>query len=80
MDRYIFPAVFEPGDKKGYVVTFPDLPDCITEGDTMEEALWWRKSWNGQAEGKNTAVFQRACAQAFFCHAPPGGGDGSTIT
>jgi len=39
MDRYIFPALFEPGEKKGYCVSFPDLPGCITEGDNMEEAL-----------------------------------------
>jgi len=39
MDRYIFPAIFEPGDERGYCVTFPDLPGCITEGDTLEEAL-----------------------------------------
>lgn len=38
MDKYIFPAVFEPGEQKGYCVTFPDLPGCITEGDTLEEA------------------------------------------
>ena len=39
MDRYIFPAVFEKGDVKGYFINFPDLPGCITEGDTLEEAL-----------------------------------------
>lgn len=39
MDKYIFAAVFEPGDTKGYVITFPDLPGCITEGDTLENAL-----------------------------------------
>jgi predicted RNase H-like HicB family nuclease len=43
MDRYIFPAIFEPGEKKGYTVSFPDLPGCITEGDTMEEALHMAK-------------------------------------
>ena len=43
MDRYIFPAVFEPGEKKGYTVTFPDLPGCITEGETIEEALHMAK-------------------------------------
>ncbi len=43
MDRYIFPAVFEPGEIKGYTVTFPDLPGCITEGDDMEEALHMAK-------------------------------------
>ena len=39
MDKYIFPAVFDPGEKGGYCVTFPDLPGCITQGDTLEEAL-----------------------------------------
>lgn len=39
MDRYIYPAVFEPGEKRGYVVTFPDLPGCVTEGETLEDAL-----------------------------------------
>lgn len=43
MDRYIFPAVFEQGENKGYVVTFPDLPGCITEGDTIAEALHMAK-------------------------------------
>jgi predicted RNase H-like HicB family nuclease len=39
MDRYVFPAVFEPNDtEEGYTVTFPDLPGCITEGDTWEVA------------------------------------------
>lgn len=39
MDKYIFPAIFEPGEEKGYCITFPDLPGCITEGDTLEEAF-----------------------------------------
>lgn len=28
-DRYLFPAICEPGDSNGYTVTFPDLPGCI---------------------------------------------------
>lgn len=43
MDRYIFPAIFEPGERSGYTVNFPDLPGCITEGDSMEEALHMAK-------------------------------------
>lgn len=39
MDKYTFPAVFEPDDNgNSYTVTLPDLPGCITEGDTLEEA------------------------------------------
>ena len=39
MERYAFPAIRE-ADKggRGYTVTFPDLPGCITEGSTWEEA------------------------------------------
>lgn len=37
--RYMFTAHFEPWeDNKGYTVTFPDLPGCITEGSDFEEA------------------------------------------
>ncbi|MHB1685316.1 MAG: type II toxin-antitoxin system HicB family antitoxin [Bacilli bacterium] len=43
MDRYIYPALFELGDVDGYTVTFPDLPGCITEGDSLEEALHMAK-------------------------------------
>lgn len=43
MDKYIFPAIFEPGEVKGYNITFPDLPGCITEGNTIDEALQMAK-------------------------------------
>lgn len=41
MAKYYFPAVFDPGDdgSKGYTVTFPDLPGCITEGSDIQEAF-----------------------------------------
>jgi len=43
VDKYLFPAIFEPGGKKGYCITFPDLPGCITEGKSLEEALHMAK-------------------------------------
>ncbi|MGI6663199.1 MAG: type II toxin-antitoxin system HicB family antitoxin [Bacillota bacterium] len=39
MDRYVFPAEFRRTESGNYVVTFPDLPGCVTEGGTVEEAL-----------------------------------------
>ena len=33
-----YPARFEPADEGGYVVTFRDIPEAITQGDTIEEA------------------------------------------
>lgn len=37
-DRYIYPAIFDFADD-GISVEFPDLPGCLTCGDTVEEAF-----------------------------------------
>ncbi|WP_018131245.1 type II toxin-antitoxin system HicB family antitoxin [Effusibacillus pohliae] len=37
-DRYIYPAIFDYAED-GISVEFPDLPGCLTCGDTDEEAL-----------------------------------------
>lgn len=34
-----YPAHFEPAEEGGFVVTFPDLPEGITQGDTYDEAM-----------------------------------------
>lgn len=36
--RYVFPAVFDYAED-GISVEFPDIPGCLTCGDTEEEAL-----------------------------------------
>lgn len=33
-----FPALFDPAPEGGFTVTFRDVPEAITEGDTLEEA------------------------------------------
>jgi antitoxin HicB len=33
-----YPARFEAAEEGGYVVEFLDIPSCVTEGDTLEEA------------------------------------------
>ena len=38
MARYIFEVVLNPDEDGGYFVTTPDLPGCITEGDTVQES------------------------------------------
>ena len=43
MDKYIYPAVFNPCEEGGYCITFPDLPGIVTEGDTLEEAYLMAK-------------------------------------
>lgn len=32
-------VVLEPSDEGGYTVYVPSLPGCISEGDTMKEAI-----------------------------------------
>jgi antitoxin HicB len=34
-----YPADFEPAEEGGFVVTFPDIPEAITQGEDVEEAL-----------------------------------------
>jgi len=34
-----FQVVLEPSDEGGYTVHVPSLPGCISEGDTVEDAL-----------------------------------------
>ena len=36
---YKLPLVFEPQPEGGYTVTCPILPELITEGDTVAEAI-----------------------------------------
>ncbi|KFD41195.1 antitoxin HicB [Peptococcaceae bacterium SCADC1_2_3] len=37
--KLVYPACFYPCEEGGYTVTFPDLPGCVTEGDTLSEAV-----------------------------------------
>jgi predicted RNase H-like HicB family nuclease len=32
-------VVLEPSDEGGYTVYVPSLPGCISEGDTLDEAM-----------------------------------------
>lgn len=38
MGKMFYPALFHKAEEGGYWITFPDIPECITEGDDMEEA------------------------------------------
>lgn len=38
--KLVYPAVFSPCEEgPGFTVTVPDLPGCVTEGDTLAEAI-----------------------------------------
>lgn len=38
MNRLFYPAVFHKAEEGGFWVTFPDIPECMTQGDDMEQA------------------------------------------
>lgn len=38
MDRLFYPAIFHKAKEGGFWVTFPDIPECMTQGDDMQEA------------------------------------------
>ncbi|MBQ7644521.1 MAG: type II toxin-antitoxin system HicB family antitoxin [Spirochaetales bacterium] len=37
--KYVYPAVFEPAEEGGYIVTVPDVPHCYTSGKDMAQAI-----------------------------------------
>lgn len=39
MEKIIYPAIFHKEEDGRYWVEFPDLPGCLTDGDTLEEAF-----------------------------------------
>lgn len=38
MKRLFYPAVFHKAEEGGFWVTFPDIPECMTQGDDMQQA------------------------------------------
>ena len=39
MAKYVYPAVFTPEEDGGYLVRFPDIDGCYTDGDSLADAL-----------------------------------------
>jgi antitoxin HicB len=68
--KIAYNAILEPQPEGGFTVTFPDLPDAITEGDTEEESLFnaaevLTLTLDGRmAEGEDIPepVYQQGCA------------------
>lgn len=38
MKKLFYPAIFHKAEEGGFWVSFPDLPECLTEGNNMEQA------------------------------------------
>lgn len=38
MDKLFYPAIFHKAEEGGFWISFPDIPECLTQGETMAEA------------------------------------------
>jgi len=38
MNKLFYPAIFHKAEEGGYWVTFPDMPECMTQGEDMQHA------------------------------------------
>lgn len=38
MNKLFYPALFHKAEEGGYWVSFPDLPECMTQGEDMTES------------------------------------------
>ena len=38
MEKLLYPALFHKSEEGGFWISFPDFPECFTEGDDMKQA------------------------------------------
>ncbi len=38
MKKLFYPAIFHKAEEGGFWVTFPDFPECMTQGDDMQQS------------------------------------------
>lgn len=38
MNKLFYPAIFHIAEEGGFGITFPDFPECMTQGDDMQHA------------------------------------------
>lgn len=77
MAEYVYPALFHLNEEDGsYTITYPDLPGCISEGKSLENALYMAQDalrvWlgyltdQGEALPKATPALQLQAAPGEF--------------
>lgn len=38
MKKLFYPAIFHKAEEGGFWISFPDIPECLTDGDNIEQA------------------------------------------
>ena len=42
--EFVYPAIFYENNDGSYTITYPDLPGCISEGKSLENAIFMAQS------------------------------------
>lgn len=53
MGKLFYPAIFHKAEEGGFWISFPDIPECLTEGDDMQEYL---RKHNSKAVKKTLSI------------------------
>lgn len=56
MDKLFYPAVFHTAEEGGFWITFPDFPECLTQGGNMQEAYEMAVDALGRSETVSSFV------------------------
>jgi predicted RNase H-like HicB family nuclease len=60
--RYTYPAIFHPAKEGGYNIEFPDLPGCLSQGETIDECIFMAADaaagWLCDREDRNQNVIK----------------------
>ena len=58
--KYVYPAIFKPLESGKYFIKVPDLPGCVSEGNSLLDALDMAKDaiamWLCDAEDNNEVI------------------------
>ena len=65
--EYVYPAVFHKNVDESYTIVYPDLPECISEGKTLGNAMYMAQSaltqWIGYLTDKNQEIPKASSVQ-----------------
>ena len=62
MYKLFYPAIFHKAEDGGFWVTFPDIPECMTQGDDMQQA------YEMAVEALGLALTSREAEKRKFLH------------
>ena len=67
MKKLFYPALFHKAEEGGFWITFPDFPECMTQGENMQDA--YEMAWDalGLAVASRHSSRQRLPSDCSIC-------------